>query len=132
VIVFALREKPPSHEPQDLEGGAVEPLSVLHDAEEGLLFGDLGQERQCSESDEETVRCGPGREAERDAQRVSLWRWKPVEAVQHRRTELMEPRERQLHLGLDPGDLGHTEALGPLRKAVQQCGLSDSGLAAHD
>ena len=51
--------------------------------------------------DQEAVGRIAGGEAERDAQ-GRCWGWKPVEPGEHRRAELMEPRERQLHLGFDP------------------------------
>ena len=42
-----------------------------------------------------------GAQAERGRERVALRAGQPLEAVEQRRAELMKPRERELHLGLD-------------------------------
>ena len=50
-----------------------------------------------------------GRQAQRDAQRVPLRLRERVEPVEHRRAQLMQAGERQLHLGLDARDLRDAE-----------------------
>jgi hypothetical protein len=55
-----LREEPPSDETEDLCGRVVEPLRVVDDADERLLLGDLGEKRQRSESNEESIGCRAG------------------------------------------------------------------------
>ena len=44
----------------------------------------------------------------------------------------MHPRERQLHLGLDAGELRDPEAGRLARGVAQQRGLADARLAADD
>ena len=56
---------------------------------------------------------------------------RPSSSVEHRGAELVESRERQLHLRLDAGDLHDSEPGGPLREVSQQRGLSDPGFAAN-
>ena len=68
-----------------------------------------------AERDQEAVGRVPGREPERDAQSALLGLRKRVEPAEQRRAELMQPGERQLHLGLDPGDLRDPESGGPVR-----------------
>ena len=58
--------------------------------------------------------------------------WKSVEPVEHRRAELMQPRERQLHLGLDAGEPRDAEARRLPGAMVQQRRLADARLAADD
>ena len=41
------------------------------------------------------------------------------DAIQHRRQQLMQPRERKLHLGLDPGGARDTQARGLLDDVLQ-------------
>ena len=65
--------------------------------------------------DQEAVGGIAGREAERDAQGALLGLGKRVEPLEHRRAELMQPGERQLHLGLDARDLRDPKA-GRLRE----------------
>jgi hypothetical protein len=55
-----------------------------------------------------------------------------VELVEHRRTELMDPGERELHLRLHARDLRHTESRGLTSGVPEQRRLSDAGLAPHD
>ena len=100
-----LGEQPARDEPEHLRGGLVEPLEVVDDAQQRLLLGDLRQQAERGQADEEAVGRRAGREAERDPQRVLLRLRERVEAVEQRRAELMQPGERQLHLGLDAGDL---------------------------
>ena len=59
-----LGEEAAGDEPEDLRRGVVEPLRVVDDADERLLLGDLGEQRQRGEPDQEPVgrrrrRCRP-------------------------------------------------------------------------
>ena len=51
----ALGEEAPGDEPQDLDGGVVEPLRVVDDADQRLVLGDLGEQRQRGKPDQEPV-----------------------------------------------------------------------------
>ena len=54
--------------------------------------------------------------------------------VEQRRTELVQPRERELRLGFDTDAAHHakTRRKGGLASMIQQCSLSDARLPAHD
>ena len=124
-----LGEQPAGDEPEHLRGGLVEPLQVVDDAQQRLRLGHLRQERERGETDEEAVRCRAGRETERDLQRLLLRCGEHVEVVQQRPVELVQPRERQLHLGLDARDLQHPEVAGLADDVVQQRALADARFA---
>ena len=58
--------------------------------------------------------------------------WESAETGQHWRAQLMHARERQLHLGLDAGDLGEAEAGRPSSGVPQQLCLPGAGLTVDD
>src|SRR5581483_8447025 len=60
----------PCDETEDLLRGSVQPLRVVHDADERLMLRDLGEERQDGEPDEESIRRRSGAQAEDRRQRV--------------------------------------------------------------
>ena len=128
-----LREQAAGDEGEGLRRGAVLPLGVVDHAEQRALLCDLGEEAQHGQADEEAIRRvvadGP---AECRAERVALRTGQSVEAVEHRRTELMQSGVRQLHLGLDAGRPCDTTAGRPRDEVVQQRGLAGAGLAAQD
>ena len=74
----------------------------------------------------------PGCKPQSDAQGVSLRDRECVEPVEHRRAELMDPGERQLHLRLHGRELRDSEAGCLPRGVAQQGGLADARLAADD
>ena len=127
-----LGQQPPRDEAEHLRRGGVEPLGVVDEAQQRPLRGHLGQQAERGQRDEEAVGRGAGRQAERDAQGGLLGLGKRVEPAEHRRAELMQPRERQLHLGLDPGDPRDAEARRLPRAVVQERRLADARLAAED
>ena len=59
-------------ETENLGGGVVEPLRVVDDADERLLLGDLGEQRQRGQADEEAVRRGAWAQSEHRRQRIAL------------------------------------------------------------
>ena len=93
-----LREQAPRHERQRLRGPAIEPLRVVDQAHQRTLLGRLGQEAQHRQGDEEVVRGGALLQPEGDPQRILLRAGQPVEPVEHGRAQLMQARERELHL----------------------------------
>ena len=81
-----LGEQAAGDEPQDLRRGVVEPLRVVDDADQRLLLGDLGEQRQRGQPDQEPVRA-PGRRcgrtpsrARRAAGRAAGSRWSSMGA----------------------------------------------------
>jgi hypothetical protein len=55
-----------------------------------------------------------------------------IEPAQHRRTQLMQPRERELHLGLDARRSCDAAAGRALRYVLQQRRLPDAGFTAQN
>jgi 2-methylisocitrate lyase-like PEP mutase family enzyme len=107
-------------------------MSVLHETEQRALLGRGRQQAEHGESDQEPVRNVTRCEAQGDVQRVLLGLRERDELVEHRRTELMDPGERELHLRLDSGDPRHTESRGLPGEVPEQRRLSDACLASHD
>ena len=66
-----LGEQPTRHETEDLAGGAVEPLPVVDQAQQGTLLATVRQQAQRGQRDQEAVGSVARRQAERDAQRVA-------------------------------------------------------------
>jgi hypothetical protein len=119
-------------EGEDLSGGAIEPLGIVDQTDERPLAGDLRQQTQQGQADEEPVRHVPLADAQRRGESVALGSWQALQAGQHRCAQLVQPGERQLHLGLDarrPGDPAPRRS--PVEVA-QQRGLADARLAPHD
>jgi hypothetical protein len=50
--------------------------------------------------------------------------------IEHRRAQLMQPRERQLHFRLHSRGPRYQAPRGPLGQVVQQSGLAHAGLTA--
>ena len=110
----------------------VEPLRVVDDADERLLLGDLGEQRQRGQPDQEPVRRRAGAQSEHRGERVALRTGQAVEAIQHRRAELMEPAVGQLHLRLDAHGPRDVPARDPVGEVVQQGALADARLTPQD
>ena len=124
-----LGEEPAGDEAEDLRGRLVEPLRVVDDADERLLLGDLGEQRQRGEPDQEPVRARAGAQAEHRRERVALRGGQPVEVIEHRRAELMEAAVGQLHLRLDADGRRDAPAGDTVGQVVQQRALADARLA---
>ena len=90
---------------------------IVDEAQQRPRLGDVGQQGERGQADQEAVGRGAGREPERDPQRVALRRREPVEPIEQRHAELVQPGERQLHLGLHAGDLDDPEVRGLLPTA---------------
>ena len=118
-------------ERERLRRGVVEPLRVIHHAHQRLLLGDVGQQAQKSQPDQEAVRGVAGLQTERRAERVALWSGKVIEPIEERRTHLVQPGEREFHLGLDADRPGGTASGRASQQVAQQRGLADARLAAQ-
>ncbi len=96
--------------PSDLRRGLVQPLLVIHQADQRVLVGDLGQQAQRGQPDQEPVRrrARPRPNAVRSA--CTLGSRQALEAVQHRRAQLVQPGEGELHLRLDTDGARHPAA----------------------
>ena len=124
--------QPPRHEPQRLRRGPVEPLLVVDHADQRLLPGHLRQQAQHGQPDQEPVRRrAGGRRRTRSAARRAAAPGSRSSVVQHRRAQLMQPGERQLHLRLHAHRARHPAPVRPVDQVVQQRGLAHARVAAH-
>jgi hypothetical protein len=126
------RQQPSPDESQDLRRGGIEPLGVIDETEQRPLRGNLGQQAERGQGDQEAVGSGTGSQAQCDAEGGPLRLWKSAAPVEHRRAELMQSRERQLHLGLDAGDARDAKARRLPSAVVQEGRLADARLPAED
>jgi hypothetical protein len=60
-----------------------------------------------------------------------LWTRQPVEVIEHRHAQLMQPGERELHLRLDTSGARHQAARRVIGHIIQQCRLAHTRFAAH-
>jgi hypothetical protein len=127
-----LREQAPRDEGERLRRRLVLPLRVVDDADQRALLGHLGQEAQHGEPDEEAVGGRPRDAAERGAERHALRVGQPLHPVEHRRAELMDARERELHLGFHARRPRDATPRRALHEVVEQRGLADARLAPQD
>ena len=104
------RQQPARDEAQHLRRGRIEPLRVVHEAQQRALRPRPASRLSVARRDQETVGSGAGCQAERHAERGLLRLRERAEPVEHRRAQLVQPRERQLHLRLDAGDPRDAEA----------------------
>jgi hypothetical protein len=106
-------------------------LGVVDEARQRALARHLGEQAERGERDQEAVGRRTRGEPERHAQRGLLRLVERVQPVEHRRAQLVQPRERELHLGLDSRDARDPEAGGLLGAVLQQGGLADARLAVQ-
>ena len=108
-------------------------MGVVNNADQRLLLGDLGEQTQDGQADEESIRRIAGPQTERCAERLVLRRRQPVEPIKERRAYLMQPGERQFHLGLDACGPRHTAAGGTSEEVIEEGGLARTGFTVeHD
>jgi hypothetical protein len=126
-----LGQQPAGHEAERLRRRPIEPLGVVDQAHERLVAGRLRQQAQQRQPDEEAVGRLAGPQAQRRADGRGLGIGQLGQAAEHGRAQLVQPGERQLHLGLDPHRPGDVTPLGPVLDVVQQHRLAHPGLAPH-
>ena len=108
----------------------IQPLLVIHQAHQRPLRRHLRQQAEHGQAHQEPVRRRAGAEAERGPQRLALWHGQMIEPIQHRRAQLMQPGEGQLHLRLDPHRAHHPAARRLPGQVVQQRCLAHPRLTA--
>ncbi len=128
---YRLRQQPPRHERQRLRGGAVQPLRVVDHAQKRALLSRRGQQAEHRQADEQSVRRGALAQPERDFQRAALRRRKSLTAIEQRRAQLMQRRECQLHLRLQPRRTYDEHVRGRSDRIVEQRRLPDSRLPPY-
>jgi hypothetical protein len=124
-----LGQQPPGDEGQHLRGRAVEPVGVFDQAHERARLGRFGEQAEHRQGHEKAVRRVALLQPEGHAQRVLLGSRQIAHPVQQRRAQVMQPRERQLHLGLHAGGARHAALGRLLGEILEQDGLADPGLA---
>ena len=124
-----LSQQPASDERERQRRASIEPLRVVDDAQQGASLGRFAYEAEDGEADQEPIRRGSRGQAEDDSERVPLWTGQPLEALDQRSAQLVQAREGQLHLRLDPHCAGDGQVRRRLDQVPQQRRLSDPRLA---
>ena len=127
-----LRENPARDKPQHPGRGIVEPLEIVHDAQQRPLLSHGRHQAERRQRDQEAVRRVTGHEPQGHPQGNLLRLRQPIQSVEHRRAQLVQSRVGQLHLRLDARDLGEPAAGGLLNDIAQQRRLADTRFATDD
>jgi hypothetical protein len=90
------------HERERARRRTIEPLRVVDDTQERPPLGGLGQQIERRQPDQERTRRRSGTEPEGDVKRVAPGIRQAVRTIEDRRAQLVQRRERELHLALDP------------------------------
>ena len=126
-----LGQQAASDEPEDLSGGLVEPLRVVHHAQQRPLLGRLRHQAERREGDQEPVRVVARGQPERHAQRAPLGCGEGPEPAEHRNAQLVQAGEGELHLRFHPDRAGHREIRRLAGQVAQQRRLADPRFAPH-
>ena len=89
---------PAGNKRQDPGRGLVQPLRVIDQAQQRLAGSRVRQQPQHRQADQETIRRAARRQAERHAQSLTLRAGQPAEPAEHAPAQLVQRRERHLHL----------------------------------
>ena len=119
-----------SDELERLRRRAVQPLRVVHHADQWLLLGHESKQAQHRQAQEEAIRGAPRPQAECRAQCVPLRGRQPAGTVNVRTAQLVQTRVRELHLRLDARSARHPAGGGAIDQKPEQGCLADAGLAA--
>jgi hypothetical protein len=123
---------PARDEQERVEGGAVQPVRVVHQTQHRLTLGLVAQQAEDPCGHQEPVLPGGRRQSQRGTERRGLRDRQPVEVGQHGSQHAVEPRERELRLGLDAADAKQPQAGCLACRIRQQRGLAQPGVAAQD
>jgi len=94
---YRLRQQTAPDKAENLSRGLVEPLRVVHDAQQRLLLGGLRHEAERRDRDQEPVRAVSRGEPERDAEPAPLGFGERVKPAKQRSAQLVQPGEGKLH-----------------------------------
>lgn len=128
----ALGLEPPGDEDECGCGGVVEPVRVVHDAEQRLLLRCLGEQAQRRKRDEEAVVAHARCQAKRSTQGRRLRLRKILHEAKHRTDDLMQRREGQVRFRLDSTTAKDVHVAGLLARVFQEGRFADAGLARDD
>jgi hypothetical protein len=122
------------NEPEHHSRRSIEPLCVVDDEEHRPVRRDVGHEPQRGEADQIDVGDGFARnQGERHLEGVPLKLGEPVEPVEERQQQLVQPGEGQARLGLHRSGPEHAHPLPtcPCRRRCQQGRLADTRVPAN-
>ena len=121
----------PGDEAEHVGGSAVQPVRVVDQAQQRPLGRGLYEQPERRQRDEELGGRRAAAHPEGRGERVTARFRQTVEAVEQRAAELMQARERQIHLLLH-ADGAHDTAVGlPPGKTFQQRGLAGAAVTAQ-
>jgi len=126
-----LRPEPAGDELEHLHRGPVQPLHVVHHADERFLLGDHDEQVQDRQAEQKRIRHGARPDAERGAESVPLRGGKLSSSVEERAAQLVQAGVGELHLRLDarrPGDLAPRCLVD---EELEESRLADACLAAQ-
>ncbi len=127
-----LRQQAAGHERERARRCTIEPLPVIHDAQQRPLLGRLREQTEGRQSDEKRVRSLSRGQPEGHAERIALGLGQALRAFEDRRAQLLERRKWKLHLALDPDGPQDLQLPLLLDHPIEQCCLADARLAMHD
>jgi hypothetical protein len=117
-------------EPESLLRRGVQPLEIVHDREDRIVGGRLGQ--QCHRTAEHRQWLQRGLRRHRQADRLRecglLPRWQARQVCEERAQEIVQPRERQRGVRFRAPDERHRMVGGFLGQGPAQLALADAGL----
>jgi hypothetical protein len=123
--------EPACDELQRLRRRLVQPLGVIHDADERALLGNLRQQGQRRQPQEEAVRRAARPQSERSAEGFLLRRRQLVQPIQIGTAQLVQAGEHEFHLRLDARCPGHPASGCAFQQEVEQGGLADPRLSTQ-
>ena len=119
------------HERERSDGGVVEPLRVVDQAQEWLLLRSLGEKTENGEPDEKRARRLSRPPPECDVESVTLGVGKSFAELQERRTERLQRSVVELHLSLDARGADQLKVLARVVRVFEQRSLADPGISVH-
>ena len=129
-----LQLEPARDEAEHLRRRPVEPLRVLDEEEQRPLGLGFRQQPEGRQSDQERIRGVAVGEADRRLEGAALRFGQAVARLEKRKQQLVQPGEGESRLGRHArrGDHRHVPLACSHRGSLEQRGLPDPGLAAHD
>jgi hypothetical protein len=124
-----VRQKTASDERKCSSRRPIEPLRVVDQAEEGLFLSRFRHEAEDRQSDQERIRGSAGAQSEGDRKGLALRIGQALRELEDRGAQLLERRERKLHLSFDPTGPHDLEVRPRLDRVLQQGGLADARVA---
>ncbi len=107
-------------------------MSIVHDADEWSLRGNVRDQSQDGKADEGPIRRVSVAETEDGLEGRTLRLGQAPYPVENRCAELVKRREGQLHLRLDSCSAQDPHVMRRCNDMVQECGLSYTRIASED